>query len=281
MKLTSCSSLFLLSLSISNASILAVWDASDYTSGDWTASTGGQVLNEENGTTVKVTRSFTGGDYNSVNYDAISFNGAADFLSATANPISGLSEYSISVVYSFADPATAASGASSNVNEFFGYNGLLGFDIPGVGLGEFGIGAYAGGSGAEVGAGNGLNDLDRGITAGSVVSGLQVLTYTVTNNNNGTYNHATYVNGSLVQDLGIFYNGSTTTPNNAFHVGSIVGAGTFFEGDIALIRFDSAPLESTEISALHSDYLGVVPEPAAFSFALGLCALFCIGSRKR
>jgi hypothetical protein len=94
------------------------------------------------------------------------------------------------------------------------------------------------------------------------------------------YVDGTQVGSSLVRQ----YGSPGVLADASFSVGAIRGgaSGQRFVGEVARLRFDDAPLTGSDITTLHSTYLGAVgiPEPSSF-LLMGFGALSLFAMRRR
>ena len=184
-------------------------------------------------------------------------------LSQTNRSWAGLSEFSITIVFR---SNTGISSSETDINAFWNQEGILGFEVNGVGQGEFAIGLYNDGTASgAVAAGTGLASTDVGTSGGRINDNAwHTLTLVVDDLGSGTFKQTVYVDGALVdQDLALTYGGgSSTIADQPFSLGNIRFGGTNsnpFVGGVAALRFDDTPLQASDITALHSTYLGLVP----------------------
>ena len=212
-----------------------------------------------------------------------------DFLTSTfgsGRPWAGLSQFSLSLVFK---SNVSALTSETNVDAFWNQRGILGFEIGGAGQGEFAIGLYNDGSAlGAVAASTGLGSGDNGVSAGNLNdNNWHTLTMAVANLANGSFSQTVYVDGTQVGSSLVREYGSVGALADAsFSLGAIRGSASSekFVGEVARLRFDSAPLTASDITTLHSNYLGAVgiPEPSS-SLLMGLAALSlgAIRSRQR
>jgi len=210
-----------------------------------------------------------------------------DFFTSTfgsGRPWAGLKEFSLSLVFKSNAPGPQTQ---TDINAFWNQRGVLGFELGGAGQGEFAIGLYNDGSAlGAVAASTGLGSGDNGTSAGNLNdNNWHTLTMAVANLDDGSFSQAVYVDGtqfgsSLVREYGTV----GALADASFSLGAIRGSasGEKFVGEVARVRFDNAPLAASEITALHSSYLGAVgiPEPSS-SLLIGLAALSLVAIRSR
>ncbi len=260
-----CMSLTLGSFSV-HAGKLFDFYASDWSGPNnaWTSRTGSQTLFYDtfNGSAPQKGSAIIGG----VIVDTAVFDGN-DFLTTPLNqsnrPWAGLSEFSISIVFR---SNTDTGSSESDINAFWNHEGIIGFEVGGAGQGEFGIGLYNDGTtNGAVAAGTGLAATDEGTSGGNINDNAwHTLTLVVKNLGGGSFSQAVYVDGGLVnEDSPLSYGGGASTlANQSFSLGNIRLGGVNsnpFTGAVAALRFDDAALQISEISDLHSTYLGLVP----------------------
>ena len=210
-----------------------------------------------------------------------------DFFTSTfgsGRPWAGLKEFSLSLVFK-----SNASGpqTQTDINAFWNQRGILGFELGGAGQGEFAIGLYNDGSAlGAVAASTGLGSGDNGVSAGNLNdNNWHTLTMAVANLANGSFRQTVYVDGTQVgSSLERAYGAVGALADASFSLGTIRGtaSGQRFVGEVARLRFDSAPLTASDITTLHSNYLGAVgiPEPSS-SLLMGLGALTLVAIRSR
>jgi hypothetical protein len=92
------------------------------------------------------------------------------------------------------------------------------------------------------------------------------------------YVDGTQVGSSLVRQ----YGSPGVLADASFSVGAIRGSASAekFVGEVAALRFDDVALTASQISSLHSDYLGVIPEPST-PLLMGIGALSLLVLRRR
>jgi hypothetical protein len=186
-----------------------------------------------------------------------------DFLTSsfvTGRPWAGLKEFSLSLVFK-----SNASGpqTQTDIHAFWNQRGVLGFELGGGGQGEFAIGLYNDGSpNGAVAASTGLGSGDNGTSAGNLNdNNWHTLTMVVKNLANGSFRQTVYVDGAQVGSaLDREYGSVGSLADASFSLGTIRDSASAekFVGEVAALRFDGVPLTASEISALHTDYLGVI-----------------------
>jgi|GEM_PF-6201900 len=256
------------------------WDASTYsgTFGDgWTDSVGGVFAQQGGGDgPVKSVATIAGASVDVIEFSADSF----DVFWTTAEnpgapPFEGLSEYSISIVFS-----TTSAGAGSEDN-WYQWNGLVGVENPGPGVGDWTLGlsenGFAGGGGSLGGGDVGT------LTTAPLAAGYHTMTFVLEDNGDATHSQYLYLDGVLqTSDLNIAYGGATVIDSQGrFAIGArFAGDNGFIDANIARIQFDDTALSQGEIDLLHADYLGEVPEPGAAA-CLALSGLALLARRRR
>ena len=214
------------------------------------------------------------------------FDGNDFFTSpfVTGRPWAGLNQFSVSLVFKSNAPGAQTQ---TDINAFWNQRGVLGFELGGGGQGEFAIGLYNNGSpSGAVAASTGLGSGDNGVSAGNLNdNNWHTLTMAVANLANGSFRQTVYVDGTQVgSSLERAYGAVGALADASFSLGTIRGtaSGQRFVGEVARLRFDSAPLTASDITTLHSNYLGAVgiPEPSS-SLLMGLGALTLVAIRSR
>ena len=159
------------------------------------------------------------------------------------------------------------SGGSSGEDDFWRNEGLVGIELPGGGVGDWGVGIAAGGL---INAGSALHAGDSG-SIGPVVNdgSWHVATMVIDDLGNGTHDRRLYLDGAEVaSDLALPYGGgSSVAANSSLFFGDYAPSDPNatkenFQGDIAHIRLDDQPLSPAEIATAHGDYLGTLVSTA-------------------
>ena len=197
-----------------------------------------------------------------VTVDTTVFDGNDFFTSsfATGRPWAGLKQFSLSLVFKSNAPGPQTQ---TDINAFWNQRGILGFELGGGGQGEFAIGLYDDGSpSGAVAASTGLGIGDNGTSAGNINdNNWHTLTMVVKDETGGFFSQTVYVDGSQVGSSSVLEYGTPgALADESFSLGSIRGSASTekFVGEVAALRFDGVPLTAPEISALHTDYLGVI-----------------------
>jgi hypothetical protein len=260
---------------IAPAAIIMDWDASNWSgvSGDsWTDSVGGVVAVKGGGDgPVKSTVTLNGTSIDIINFTADSFD-----VNTTSYPLVGLKEFSISLLFS-----TSSAGVSTE-NNFYQWNGLVGKESGGAGVGDWAIGMMAGGL---VAGGTGLGTGDTGTPSLASVTntGFHNLTFVVANNGNNTFNQLLYLDGVLQNtDTNIGYGNPGAIAAFNFAIGARRdGSSGYSDSSIARLLFDDSALSASQVEQLHATHLGeAIPEPSSVALAiLGTAGL--IGLRRR
>jgi len=209
-----------------------------------------------------------------------------DFLTSTfgsGRPWAGLSQFSLSLVFK---SNVSALTSETNVNAFWNQRGVLGFELREGGQGEFAIGLYNDGSpSGAVAASTGLGIGDNGTSAGTINDNFwHTLTMVVKNETGGLFSQTVYVDGGQVGNSPPQPYGTLGALADAsFSLGAIrSGSAEMFVGEVAALRFDDAPLAALDITTMHSNYLGVIPEPStSMLLGYGAVSLFALRSRQR
>jgi len=265
------------------AATLFEYYASDWSgpSNSWNSRTGGQTLfydTFEGSAPLKGSSTIAG-----VTVATAVFDGN-DFFTSTfvsGRPWAGLNQFSLSLVFK-----SNASGpqTQTDINAFWNQRGILGFERGGGGQGEFAIGLYNDGSAnGAVAASTGLGIGDNGVSAGNINdNNWHTLTMAVSNLANGTFSQTVYVDGSQVGSPSLLQYGALgALANESFSLGAVrFGSTEKFVGEVAALRFDDVPLTASDITGLHSTYLGVIPEPST-SLLMGIGALSLLVIRRR
>ena len=196
-----------------------------------------------------------------VTVDTAIFDGNDFFTSSfvTGRVWAGLKEFSLSLVFK---SNASGSQTQTDINAFWNQRGILGFERGGAGQGEFGIGLYNDGSvNGAVAASTGLGTGDNGTPAGNINDNTwHTLTLVVKNEGSNLFSQTVYVDGIQVgSSLGLQYGTSGGLADESFSLGAVrFGSAEKFVGEVAALRFDGVPLTASEISALHTNYLGVI-----------------------
>jgi hypothetical protein len=207
-----------------------------------------------------------------------------DFFTSTftsGRPWAGLNQFSLSLVFK-----SNASGpqTQTDINAFWNQRGILGFELGGGGQGEFAIGLYNDGSAnGAVAASTGLGIGDNGVSAGNINdNNWHTLTMVLKNETGGFFSQTVYVDGSMAGTSLLEYGALGVLADASFSLGAIRGSASAekFVGEVAALRFDDEALTASLISSLHSDYLGVIPEPST-SLLMGIGALSLLVIRRR
>lgn len=239
------------------------WFAADWAGANssWVSRTGNQTLFYD---TYQGSAPFLGEDtLDGVAVKTAVFSGK-DFLTTPLEqmdrPWAGISEFSITVVFRSKTPP---AGASTDLNAFHEFKGILGFEVGGLNSGDFGIGIWNDGtSQGAVAAGAGLPS-DVGISAGALNNDAwHVVTFVVARQGKDTFALSVYADSRLVRTEtrvpDTTGQNATTLANQPFSVGTIRGGKNGpFTGSIAAIRLDTTPLSATEIETMHRTYLGL------------------------
>ena len=280
--------LFFLAVFNFNSQAVSVFEfcASDWAGPDngWNSRTGGQTLFYDtfNGSAPQKGSSSIAG----VTVATAVFDGNDFFTSSflIGRPWAGLNQFSLSLVFKSNAPGPQTQ---TDINAFWNQRGILGFERGGAGQGEFAIGLYNDGSAlGAVAASTGLGIGDNGVSAGNINdNNWHTLTMAVSNLANGSFSQTVYVDGTQVgSPLVRAYGAMGVLADASFSLGTIRGSasGQRFVGEVARLRFDDAPLAASDISTLHSTYLGAVgiPEPSS-SLLVGAGALSLLAMRRR
>jgi len=173
---------------------------------------------------------------------------------------SGLSEFSLTVVFRSKTPQ---AGASTDVHAFWNFKGILGFDVIEPDGGEFALGVWDDGTGrGAIAAASGLAN-DVGMSAGPLNDGgWHVVSLIVEKQGDDLFTQSLYADNRLVKsERSLAYStgsNAVAVADQPFSVGQIRGgANDPFAGSIAAIRFDTTALPAAEIQRLHSTYLGL------------------------
>lgn len=210
--------------------------------------------------------------------------GGNDFFTSTftsGRPWAGLNQFSLSLVFK-----SNASGpqTQTDINAFWNQRGILGFERGGGGQGEFAIGLYNDGSAnGAVAASTGLGIGDNGVSAGNINdNNWHTLTMVLKNETGGFFSQTVYVDGNQAGTTLLEYGALGVLADESFSLGAIRGSASAekFVGEVAALRFDDEALTASLISSLHSDYLGVIPEPST-SLLMGIGALSLLVIRRR
>ena len=265
----------------SRAELVLDYDATNYTVGQtWVDSVIGREARVDLGPVAGPGTAPTKGSasINGTNVDLIGFNGSNGFVIETPagspSPLTGLTQFSVSAVVRF--PTTAVGNGTEN--NFFQYNGLVGFEQPGAGVGDFGLGLAAGG---VIAGGTGFGAGDTGTLGPALNDGaFHTVAFVAADLGTGRFTQTLYVDGVVVGTDDEPYGGTAALTNTVIGIGAIA-FGRFGDADNALARlqFDNAPLTAAQVAAQASTFLGetAVPEPAS----LGLLALGGLGLLAR
>ena len=201
----------------------------------------------------------------------------------SGRPWAGLKEFSLSLVFKSNAPGAQTQ---TDINAFWNQRGVLGFELGGGGQGEFGIGLYNDGSASgAVAASTGLGIGDNGTSAGNINDdNWHTLTMVVKDEAGGFFSQTVYVDGGQVGSSLLEYGTLGTLADESFSLGTIRGSASAekFVGEVAALRFDDAPLAALDITTMHSNYLGVIPEPStSMLLGYGAVSLFALRSRQR
>lgn len=239
------------------------WFASDWAGANssWVSRTGNQTLFYD---TYKDSAPFLAEDtLSGVPIKTAVFSGK-DFLTTmleqTDRPWAGISEFSITVVFRSKTPP---AGASTDLNAFYDYKGIMGFEVGGIGSGDFGIGIWNDGTETgKVAVGVGL-PTDVAISAGELNDDAwHIVTLGMARQGEGTFALSVYADGRLVgtdtRVTDTTGQNATALANQPFSVGTIRnGKNAPFTGSIAAIRLDTTPLSVADIETMHRTYLGL------------------------
>ena len=209
-----------------------------------------------------------------------------DFLTSpfvAGRPWAGLNQFSLSLVFKSNAPGPQTQ---TDINAFWNQRGVLGFELGGGGQGEFAIGLYNNGSpSGAVAASTGLGSGDNGTSAGNINdNNWHTLTLAVANLGNGSFTQTVYVDGIQTGSSLLAYGSPGTLADASFSLGSIRESASAekFVGEVAALRFDDAPLAASDITTLHGNYLGVIPEPSSsMLLGFGVASLLALRSRQR
>ena len=271
------------SLNLQGATLFEYY-ASDWTgpNNSWASRTGSQTLFYDtfNGSAPQRGSSTISG----VTVATAVFDGNDFFTSpfVTGRPWAGLNQFSLSLVFKSTAPGAQTQ---TDINAFWNQRGVLGFELGGGGQGEFAIGLYNDGSpSGAVAASTGLGSGDNGTSAGNINdNNWHTLSMVVKNETGGFFSQTVYVDGSQVGSSLLAYGAVGALADASFSLGTIRGSASAekFVGEVAALRLDDAPLTASNITTLHSDYLGVIPEPST-SMLLGFGAVFfALRTRQR
>ena len=177
----------------------------------------------------------------------------------SGRPWAGLKEFSLSLVFKSNAPGAQTQ---TDINAFWNQRGVLGFELGGAGQGEFAIGLYNNGSqSGAVAASTGLGSGDNGTSAGNINdNNWHTLTMVVKDEAGGFFSQTVYVDGSQTGSSLLAYGTRGVLADESFSLGAIRGSASAekFVGEVAALRLDGVPLTEPEITALHTDYLGVI-----------------------
>jgi hypothetical protein len=188
-----------------------------------------------------------------------------DFLTSsfvTGRPWAGLKQFSLSLVFKSNAPGAQTQ---TDINAFWNQRGILGFELGGSGQGEFAIGLYNNGSpNGAVAASTGLGIGDNGASAGNINdNNWHTLTMVVKDETGGFFSQTVYVDGIQISSSSLLEYGTLGALADAsFSLGAIRdGSAEKFVGEVAALRFDDTPLAASDVTTLHSTYLGIRPTP--------------------
>lgn len=272
------------SLNLQGATLFEYY-AEDWTgpSNSWNSRTGGQTMFYDTfgGSAPQQGSSTIAG----VTVATAVFDGDDFFTSTfvTGRPWAGLNQFSLSLVFKSNAPGAQTQ---TDINAFWNQRGVLGFELGGGGQGEFAIGLYNNGSpSGAVAASTGLGSGDNGVSAGNINdNNWHTLSMVVKNETGGLFSQTVYVDGIQVGSSLLEYGTLGTLADESFSLGTIRGSASAekFVGEVAALRFDDAPLAALDITTMHSNYLGVIPEPStSMLLGYGAVSLFALRSRKR
>jgi len=199
-------------------------------------------------------------------------------FTSAGSPWAGLKEFSLSLVFK------SGAAGQNGVNDFWQQRGIVGFERGGVGQGEFAIGIWSNGVAGSTGLGSG----DNGTSAGNINdNNWHTMSLVVKQENLAQFSQTVFVNGNQIATSGLLDYGSIGAlaagggDPVAMGLGAIRGSDAEkFVGEVAALRFDDEALTASLISSLHSDYLGVIPEPST-SLLMGIGALSLLVIRRR
>jgi len=192
------------------------------------------------------------------------FDGNDFFTSpfVAGRPWAGLNQFSLSLVFKSNAPGAQTQ---TDINAFWNQRGVLGFELGGVGQGEFGIGLYNDGSASgAVAASTGLGIGDNGTSAGNINdNNWHTLTMVVKNESGGFFSQTVYVDGSQTRSSLLAYGTRGVLADESFSLGAIRGSASAekFVGEVAALRLDDTPLAASDLTTLHNTYLGIRPTP--------------------
>ena len=277
--------LFFLAVFNFNSQAVSVFEfcASDWAGPDngWNSRTGGQTLFYDtfNGSAPQKGSSSIAG----VTVATAVFDGNDFFTSSflSGRPWAGLNQFSLSLVFKSNAPGPQTQ---TDINAFWNQRGILGFELGGPGQGEFAVGLYSDGSAnGAVAASTGLGIGDNGVSAGNINdNNWHTLTMVLKNETGGFFSQTVYVDGNQAGTSPLEYGALGVLADASFSLGAIRGSASAekFVGEVAALRFDDEALTASLISSLHSDYLGVIPEPST-SLLMGIGALSLLVIRRR
>jgi hypothetical protein len=232
------------------ADIVGEWDADDFTGTATWPGTADAVLREGAPVAGIDDDSFPGSRLHYVTFGPAE---TAFEVTAGANPIAGSMEFSASIVF-----RTTGTGANGE-NDFWRNQGLVGIELPGGGVGDWGVGIANGGS---INGGSALHNGDSGSLGPVVNDGVwHVVTMVVDDLDNALHDRRIYLDGvEVATDLGLAYGGgnSQVASSSVFFGDHQPGDGGAqnFQGEIAHIRLDNSAMDAAAVSAAHAIFLG-------------------------
>jgi Concanavalin A-like lectin/glucanases superfamily len=252
---------------------VALWKASNFAGGDWVDSVSG-------------IHATPGGNPTPLGAAGVLFNGVNDEFSVSPadNPIAGLNDFTVTAIFR-ADGTLGEGGgtrAGGDGGAFWQVAHLVGIELPGAGVGDWGIGLGA----------------DENIQAGVGLQGDQSVE--ITNGapfNDGDFHISTMVMDAQNDLLKVFVDGSleatlNVTPNNVVNSGFFMGTNgapsgndiAFYHGRLIEVGFHDYALSDDEVLAIHRAgtlmTMPGVPEPTTVVLVLG-AAMVGLGRRRR